>query len=150
MFMNKSTARTRWLAAVFMAVCATLLSVDSLQAQNYSVTPARPATIESIRQVVEHKNNPSNPLGMIAGGLIGGGLGSLIGGGSGRTAATIIGALGGGYIGHNIQNSQTQTVWEIGVKYDNGSWGTIRQTASPPFHIGDRVLVTDQGLEYLR
>ena len=77
---------------------------------------------------------------MIAGGLIGGGLGSLIGGGSGRTAATIIGALGGGYIGHNIHIFQTQTVWEIGVKYDNGTWGTIRQTASLPFRIGDRVL----------
>jgi len=73
MFMNKSTftARTRWLAAAFVAVCAMLPCVDSLRAQNYSVTPARPATIESIRQVVEHKNSPSNPLGMIAGGLIG-------------------------------------------------------------------------------
>ncbi len=137
------------LVATITAVLAMLLPVCT-KAQNYSVSPARPATIESIRQVVEHKNSPSNPLGMIAGGLIGGGLGSLIGGGSGRTAATIIGALGGGYIGHNIQNSQTQTVWEIGVKYDNGTWGTIRQTASPPFRIGDRVLVTDQGLEYLR
>jgi outer membrane lipoprotein SlyB len=142
-------ARTRSLAAVFAAVCAILLPVDGLRAQNYSVTPARPATIESIRQVVEHKNS-SAPLGMIAGGLIGGGLGSLIGGGSGRTAATIIGALGGGYIGHNIENSQTHVVYEIGIKYDNGSWGTIRQTASPPFRIGDRVLVTDQGLEYMR
>jgi outer membrane lipoprotein SlyB len=104
MFMNKSsfTARIRWLAAAFAAVCAMLLSVDSLRAQNYSVTPARPATIESMRQVVEHKNSPSNPLGMIAGGLIGGGIGSLFGGGNGRTAATIVGALGGGYIGHNI------------------------------------------------
>src|SRR5258705_12512468 len=99
--------------------------------KGYGAGPARPATIESIRQVVEHKNSPSNPLGMIAGGLIGGGIGSLFGGGNGRTAATIVGALGGGYIGHNIQNSQTQTVWEIGVKYDNGSWGTIRQTAFP-------------------
>ena len=138
----------RSLVAIFAAVVAMWLPIGA-QAQSYSVSPARPATIESIRQVVEHKNSPSNPLGMIAGGLIGGGLGSLIGGGSGRTAATIIGALGGGYIGHSVQNSQTQNVWEIGVKYDNGSWGTIRQTASPPFHIGDRVLVTDQGLEYL-
>lgn len=152
MFMNESTftVRPRWLTTAFVAVCAMLLSVDSLRAQNYSVAPARPATIESIRQVVEHKNSPSNPLGMIAGGLIGGGIGSLFGSGNGRTAATIVGAVGGGYIGHNIQNSQTQTVWEIGVKYDDGSWGTIRQTASPPFRIGDRVLVTDQGLEYLR
>jgi outer membrane lipoprotein SlyB len=151
MFMKTFTfnSTVRRFVATIAAVLAVWLPVGA-QAQNYSVSPARPATIESIRQVVEHKNSPSNPLGMIAGGLIGGGIGSLFGGGNGRTAATIIGALGGGYIGHNIQNSQTQTVWEIGVKYDNGTWGTIRQTASPPFRIGDRVLVTDQGLEYLR
>ena len=126
-----------------------LAPVQRACAQNYSVSTARPATIESIRQIVEKKNS-SSPLGMIAGGLIGGGLGSLVGGGNGRTAATIIGALGGGYLGNNIEKSQTQVVYEIGVKYDNGTWGTIRQTASPPFRIGDRVLVTDQGLEYLR
>src|SRR5258708_3534337 len=139
----------RSLAAIFAAVFAMWLPIGA-QAQSYSVSPARPATIESIRQVVEHKNSPSNPLGMIAGGLIGGGIGSLFGGGNGRTAATIIGALGGGYIGHNIQNSQTQTVWEIGVKYDRGGGGRMGQAAPPPFRIGDRVLVTDQGLEYLR
>jgi outer membrane lipoprotein SlyB len=144
-----SKARTRWLVAVALTVCAMLAPVQSACAQNYSVSTARPATIESIRQVVEKKNS-SSPLGMIAGGLIGGGLGSLVGGGNGRTAATIIGALGGGYLGNNIEKSQTQVVYEIGVKYDNGTWGTIRQTASPPFRIGDRVLVTDQGLEYLR
>ena len=147
MFLSAAKARSRRLAMVF-AVCAITASIPA-HAQNYSVSPARPATIESIRQVVVHKDN-SSPLGMIAGGLIGGGLGSLIGGGSGRTAATILGAVGGGYVGHNIQNSQTQVVYEIGVKYDNGTWATIKQTASPPFKIGDRVLVTDQGLEYLR
>ena len=130
------------------AACAFVPALPA-HAQAYSVNPAQPATIESIREVVEHKN-ASSPLGMIAGGLIGGGLGSLVGGGSGRTAATIIGALGGGYIGNNIQKSQTQVVYEIAVKYDNGTWGTIRQTTSPPFRIGDRVLVTDQGLEALR
>jgi outer membrane lipoprotein SlyB len=87
---------------------------------------------------------------MLAGGVIGGGLGSLVGGGNGRTAATIVGALGGGYVGHKVENSQTQVVYEIGIKYDNGTWGTVRQTASPPFRIGDRVLVTDRGLELLR
>lgn len=127
-----------------------LLSISgALHAQSYSVSPARPATVESIRQVVEKKEGNS-PWGMLAGGLIGGGLGSLVGGGNGRTAATIVGALGGGYVGHKVENSQTQVVYEIGVKYDNGTWGTIRQTASPPFRIGDRVLVTDRGLELLR
>jgi outer membrane lipoprotein SlyB len=136
------------LAAIAVAACATLAPVAG-QAQNYSVSPARPATIESIREVVEHKNN-SSPLGMIAGGLIGGGLGSLVGGGTGRTVATIVGAVGGGYVGNNIEKSQTQTVYEISIKYDNGTWGTVRQSAYPPFRIGDRVLVTDRGLEPLR
>jgi outer membrane lipoprotein SlyB len=136
------------MVALLAAACASLPSAQA-QPPGYSVSSARPATIESIRQIVEHKDG-SSPLGMIAGGLIGGGLGSLVGGGSGRTAATILGALGGGYIGHNIQQSQTHVVYEISVKYDNGTWGTIRQISSPPFRIGDRVLVTDQGLELLR
>jgi len=39
--------------------------------------------------------------------------------------------------------------YEIGVKYDDSSWGSIRQSAAPSFRIGDRVLVTDLGLESL-
>jgi outer membrane lipoprotein SlyB len=140
---------TRLLLMATLVLAYAWLSAVPAQAQAYSVSPARPATIESIRQVVEHKDG-SSPFGMITGGLIGGGLGSLVGSGNGRTAATIIGALGGGYIGNNIQKSQTHTVYEISVKYDDGTWGTIRQTASPPFRIGDRVLVSDQGLELLR
>ena len=135
--------------AACLACALSLVASPTVFAQSYNVSPARPATIESIRQVVEHKNAPTG-LGMIAGGLIGGGLGSLIGGGSGRTAATILGAVGGGYVGHNLEKSETQVVYEISVKYDNGTWGTIRQSSSPPFRIGDRVLVTDRGLELLR
>ena len=143
--LSAAVARILWA----MVASAALWLPSLASAQNYSVSSARPATIESIRQVVEHKNAPSG-LGLIAGGLIGGGLGSLIGGGSGRTAATILGAVGGGYVGHNLEKSETQVVYEISVKYDNGTWGTIRQTSSPPFRIGDRVLVTDRGLELLR
>ena len=153
-FPSAPTALPRAFAVAHMlavAVACTMLwlPASTALAQSYSVSSARPATIESIRQVVEHKNKPTG-LGMIAGGLIGGGLGSLIGGGSGRTAATILGAVGGGYVGHNLEQSETQVVYEISVKYDNGTWGTVRQTSSPPFRIGDRVLVTDRGLELLR
>ena len=144
----RALVAARMLAAI-IACAALWLPASSTLAQGYSVSSARPATIESIRQVVEHKNKPTG-LGMIAGGLIGGGLGSLIGGGSGRTAATILGAVGGGYVGHNLEKSETQVVYEISVKYDNGTWGTVRQSSSPPFRIGDRVLVTDRGMELLR
>jgi outer membrane lipoprotein SlyB len=140
---------TKWIGAGLVALATWLATTPAALAQGYSVSAARPATVESIREIVQQKSNSSS-LGMIAGGLIGGGIGSLFGAGNGRTAATIVGALGGGYIGHNLEKSQTQMVYEIAVKYDDGTWGTIRQSSSPPFKVGDRVLVTDRGLELLR
>jgi outer membrane lipoprotein SlyB len=113
-----------------------------------SPLPARVGTVESVREVVEQKD-PSGA-GLIVGGLLGGGLGSLVGGGTGRTVATVVGALGGAYAGNRIEKSQTQVVYQIGVKYDDGSWATIRQAAPTGLRIGDRVRVTDSGVELLR
>jgi len=118
----------------------------------YQVTqtppPPRVGTVESLREMVEPKD-PSGA-GLIVGGLVGGGLGSLVGGGSGRTVATVVGALGGAYAGNQIERSQSQVVYQIGVKFDDGTWGTIRQTAPTGLRIGDRVRVTDYGVELLR
>jgi outer membrane lipoprotein SlyB len=113
-----------------------------------SPPPARTGTVESVREVVEQKD-PSGA-GLIVGGLVGGGLGSLVGGGTGRTVATVVGALGGAYAGNRIEKSQSQVVYQIGVKYDDGSWATIRQAAPTGLRIGDRVRITDSGVELLR
>ena len=113
-----------------------------------SPPPARTGTVESVREVLEQKD-PSGA-GLIVGGLVGGGLGSLVGGGTGRTVATVVGALGGAYAGNRIEKSQSQVVYQIGVKYDDGSWATIRQAAPTGLRIGDRVRITDSGVELLR
>ena len=113
-----------------------------------SPPPARVGTVESVREVVEQKD-PSGA-GLIVGGLIGGGLGSLIGSGTGRTVATVVGAAGGAYAGHKIEGSQSQVIYQIGVKYDDGTWATIRQAAPTGLRVGDRVRVTDSGIELLR
>ncbi len=113
-----------------------------------SPPPARVGTVESVREVVEQKQ-PSGA-GLIVGGLVGGGLGTLIGSGTGRTVATVVGAAGGAYAGHQIEKSQTQVIHQIGVKYDDGSWATIHQAAPTGLRVGDRVRVTDRGLELLR
>jgi len=115
--------------------------------QVYNQPAPRTGTVESIRQVDKQKY--ASGAGAIAGGLIGGGLGSLVGGGSGKTAAIIVGAIGGGIVGNEMQKNQTELIWEIGVRYDDGSYGTITQTQSPGLRIGDRVRVTDTGLELL-
>ena len=113
-----------------------------------SPPPARVGTVESVREVVEQKQ-PSGA-GLIVGGLIGGGLGTLIGSGTGRTVATVVGAAGGAYAGHQIEKGQTQVIYQIGVKYDDGNWATINQAAPTGLRVGDRVRVTDRGLEMLR
>ncbi|MEP6941943.1 MAG: hypothetical protein ABI981_03345 [Betaproteobacteria bacterium] len=39
--------------------------------------------------------------------------------------------------------------YQIGVKYDDGSWATIRQTPPTGLRVGDRVVVTDNSIQML-
>jgi outer membrane lipoprotein SlyB len=94
--------------------------------------------------------NVPNAVGAIGGALVGGGLGSLIGGGTGKTVATVVGAVGGGFVGNELASRDQTLVWNIGVRYDDGTWANIQQTSSPGLRIGDRVRVTQNGLELLR
>ena len=150
--MVEAAAARLCFAACAAALCATLTLTGCAPQPTYQVIqsppPARVGTVESLREVLEPKD-PSGA-GLIVGGLVGGGLGSLIGGGSGRTVATVVGALGGAYAGNQIERSQSQMVYQIGIKYDDGTWATIRQTAPTGLRIGDRVRVTDYGIELLR
>jgi outer membrane lipoprotein SlyB len=145
----------QWLQRIFPVMCAAaaLVVLSGCGPQPaYQVVqsppPARTGTVESVREVVEQKD-PSGA-GLLVGGLVGGGLGSLIGSGTGRTVATVVGAVGGAYAGNRIEKSQGQVVYQIGIKYDDGSWATIRQAAPTGLHVGDRVRVTDYGVELLR
>ena len=62
----------------------------------------------------------------------------------------MLGAVGGAYIGNQgAQRSQT-FVWRIGVRYDDGTTATVQQTAAPALRIGDRVRVTNTGLQLLK
>ena len=86
-------------------------------------TPAvRVGTVESVQEIVEQAQ-PS-------------GAGSVV---------------GGGYVGNQIEKSKTNVVYQIGVKYDDGTWATIRQATPTGLRVGDRVRVTDNsGIELLR
>lgn len=108
---------------------------------------ARVGTVESVQEQVEQKQ--PGGAGLIIGGLAGGGLGSLVGAGTGRTVATVVGAVGGAYLGNQVEKSKTQVVYQIGVRYDDGTWATIRQTAPTGLKVGDRIKVTDTGIELL-
>jgi outer membrane lipoprotein SlyB len=132
------------LGAVLLSGCGPQPTYQVVQ----TPPPARIGTVESVNEVVEPKS-PSGA-GLIVGGLIGGGLGSLVGSGTGRTVATVVGAAGGAYAGHQVEKGQSQVIYQIGVKYDDGTWATIRQASPTGLRIGDRVRVTDSGVELLR
>ena len=144
---------TNWLrrAAASLAALAVALVAGCSTPPAYEVsqpTDGRVGTVESIQQDSVQKVNTA--VGTIGGALIGGGLGSLIGGGTGKTVATVVGAVGGGFVGNQLAEKDRQLVWRIGVRYDDGSYATVQQTTAPGLRIGDRVRVTGSGIELLR
>lgn len=108
-------------------------------------TPAKAActscgTIESIREV--EKPGEGSGLGMAGGALGGAVLGKQFGNGRGRDALTILGAIGGGFAGHQAEKSyRTVKSYEVMVRMEDGSLRSIPSTTQPNWRAGDRVKV---------
>ena len=99
-------------------------------------------TVDNIR-VVE-KAGEGSAVGVIAGGVLGGLLGNQIGAGRGNTAATILGAAGGAYAGHQVEkNVKKTTQYEVNVRMDDGSTRIVTYDAEPGFRSGDKVRFVD-------
>ena len=61
-------------------------------------------------------------IGAIAGGVLGGVVGHQVGGGRGKDAMTILGALGGGLAGNEVEKRQrSSTVYDIRIRMADGS-----------------------------
>ena len=74
--------------------------------------------------------------------LVGGLLGHQIGGGNGRTAATVLGALGGGVAGNMVkQRVRSDTEYQVRVRMDDGSSRVVNYQQQPNIGIGQRVRV---------
>jgi outer membrane lipoprotein SlyB len=81
-------------------------------------------------------------VGTLAGGAMGGVLGSAVGGGSGRAIATVGGAILGGIAGSAIEKDvTTKAALEIEVELDNGELLVIVQERDAQYNVGDRVRV---------
>ena len=77
--------------------------------------------------------------------MIGGLLGNQVGGGNGRKAMTVVGAVGGGLAGHEIEkHARGETVYQVRVRMDNGTTRTV--TVKNPPATGARVIVEGQSL----
>lgn len=86
--------------------------------------------------------------GTIAGAVVGGILGHQIGDGTGNTAATVLGAAGGAYAGHELEKrnqAQQGNVYQLTVRLNNGSYQTLTQTTNNDIRVGDSVRI-DNGV----
>lgn len=88
----------------------------------------------------------SSGAGTLAGGAMGGALGSTIGGGSGRTIATVGGAIVGALAGSATEKGLTGTAGlEIEVQLDNGEVLVVVQENDGIYGVGERVRVLRDG-----
>ena len=102
--------------------------------------------VESVRTVT-HKGEGSG-VGAVAGGVLGAAVGNQMGKGDGRKAMTVLGALGGGLAGHEVEKrSKSATVHEVQVRMDDGTLRTVQQAQAP--RTGARVRMEGQTLKVL-
>jgi outer membrane lipoprotein SlyB len=94
--------------------------------------------IEGVREV--KVKGQGTGVGAVAGGVLGAAVGNQMGKGDGRKAMTVLGAVGGGFAGHEIEKQvRSETVYEVRVRMDDGTLRTFtRKTAPAP---GSRVTV---------
>jgi outer membrane lipoprotein SlyB len=96
--------------------------------------------IESVTPVARSTKPDGPGVGAVAGGVAGAVLGNQVGQGNGRTAATILGAIGGGFAGNAIEkNARKETVYQVSVRMEDGSRRTL-EVAQPPA-VGSKVTV---------
>lgn len=99
-------------------------------------------SIQKVERTEKAKGIAGTPVtpGMAIGGVAGGLLGNQIGSGSGRGAATVLGAAGGAYAGHAIeQHNRRYTTYVMRIRMDDGTRRTIEQRT--PIARGSHVVV---------
>ncbi|WP_295642231.1 glycine zipper 2TM domain-containing protein [uncultured Methylibium sp.] len=111
-----------------------------------AATCAQCGVVESV-QAVKLKGEASG-VGAVAGGVLGGVVGNQFGKGNGRTAMTVLGAVGGGVAGHEVEkNVKAKTVFNVKLRMDDGTTRTVQQSQAPA--VGARVQVEGSTLRAL-
>ncbi len=100
-------------------------------------------TVESV-QAVKVKGQGTG-VGAVAGGVLGGVVGNQFGHGNGRAAMTVLGAVGGGFAGNEVERrTRAETMFDVRVRMRDGTRRVIRD-AQPPA-VGTRVVVEGKRL----
>ena len=146
---SKPTARAAPAPAPAVAVASPAPAPSATPAPVIAQAPApKPVcaqcgTVESATPIM--RAAPTSGVGVVAGGAMGAVLGNQVGGGSGKTAATILGAVGGGWAGNEIEKRmKKETVYEVKVRMENDSARTFELAS--PVSAGSKVTVEGNSL----
>jgi outer membrane lipoprotein SlyB len=79
--------------------------------------------------------------GAVIGGVLGAAVGNQIGDGNGRKVATVVGAVGGAKIGHEVEKDRNTQVsgYRIDITFDDGRKTSITRSQAGAFATGQRV-----------
>ncbi len=103
--------------------------------------------VESVTAV--QQKGQATGLGAVAGGVLGGVVGHQVGGGKGKTAMTVLGAIGGGLAGNEVEKrARSETLYSVQVRMEDGSTRVLQQAQS--FAVGTRVIVEGTTLRVAR
>lgn len=152
-----SKAPARNSAAATHAPTAAAGPADAQQAQSVpyggSTAQAGPGTPVAATQAVvcstcgvvesvsaEKQQGQGTGIGAVAGGVLGGVVGHQVGGGKGKTAMTVLGAVGGAFAGNEVEKrTRGETVYNVQVRMQDGSTRVFQQAQS--MAVGTRVMV---------
>lgn len=104
-------------------------------------------SVELVRQGGAANGGSTIGLGTLAGAVVGGIVGNQVGSGRGNTAATVIGAAGGAYVGHEMENRPQPQInaHRLDIRMEDGSHQSLTQSPEGDIRVGDRVQI-DNGV----
>ena len=121
-------------------------------APQYAQQPApQPAYCSTCGTVVAisavHQEGHGTGIGAVGGAVAGGLVGNQFGAGGGRTAMTVLGALGGGFAGNSVEKHiRSTTSYSVRVRMENGKMRYFTYHEAPPFQQGEHVRIENGSL----
>lgn len=113
-------------------------------AKTAAASCAHCGVVEAVTPV--QKKGEGTGVGAVGGAVVGGLIGSQMGGGDGKKAMTVLGAVGGGMAGHEIEKRQrATTLYQVKVRMDDGTHRTVTQATAPT--VGQKVTVEGSQLK---
>jgi outer membrane lipoprotein SlyB len=112
-------------------------------AQQQPTQPAYCASCGTVVAISEaRQEGHGTGIGAVGGAVAGGVVGNQFGSGNGRTAMTLLGALGGGLAGNSVEKHiRSTTSYSVRVRMENGKTRYFTYHEAPPFQQGQRVRV---------